>query len=130
MTVLKQAGVRDQTSSIVLPLGATINMDGSAIYQAQLLIFMSVMSGVPLSFALIAQIFVLVLLSSAGTAGVPGGGVAMMSLMITTLGLPIEYLSLYILIDRVLDYPITAVNVWGDLVGAKVIDTHLQYQED
>lgn len=119
----KNVGVSKQTSSLVLPLGATVNMDGSAVYQAQLLLFMCILSGQNLTSVFVVQTILLVLLSSAGTAGIPGGGVAMMSLMITTLGLPIEYLALYILLDRVLDYPITAMNVWGDLIGARIIDT-------
>ena len=118
----KNVGVSKQSSSLVLPLGATVNMDGSAVYQAQLLIFMCVLSGQDLSLLFIIQTILLVLLSSAGTVGIPCGGVAMMSLMIHTLGLPIEYLTLYILLDRVLDYPITAMNVWGDLIGARIID--------
>ena len=63
--------------------------------------------------------------SSAGTAGVPGGGMAMMSFMLTLLGVPLEYIGLYILVDQFFDYPITAINVWGDLIGTKVIEARV-----
>jgi proton glutamate symport protein len=118
----ERAGVSPETTSFVLPLGATLNMDGSAIYQAQLLIFMCAAEGRALTPSLVLTIIALVLLSSAGTAAIPRGGIAMMGMMITTLQLPPVYLGLYIAIDQVLDYPITAVNVWGDLVGAKILD--------
>ena len=101
-------------------------MDGSALYQAQLLLFMCAAEGRPLTPSLIATVVVLVLFSSAGTSAIPRGGIAMMGMMIATLQLPPLYLGLYIAVDQLLDYPITAVNVWGDLVGAKVIDHSLE----
>jgi len=121
----ENAGVSAESASFILPLGATLNMDGSALYQAQLLLFMCVAEGKSLSVSLIASVVGLVLFSSAGTSAIPRGGIAMMGMMIAFLGLPPLYLGLYIAIDQVLDYPITAVNVWGDLIGAKVIDERL-----
>lgn len=118
----ERGGVSPETTSFVLPLGATLNMDGSAVYQAQLLLFMCAAEGRPLTPGLVLTVISLVLLSSAGTAAIPRGGIAMMGMMIATLQLPPVYLGLYIAIDQVLDYPITALNVWGDLVGAKVIE--------
>ena len=118
--------VSKEASSFILPLGATINMDGSALYQAQLLLFMCVAEGRSLTLTLITTVIGLVLLSSAGTSAIPRGGIAMMGMMIAYLGLPPLYLGIYIAIDQILDYPITAVNVWGDLVGARVIDQHLK----
>lgn len=121
----ENAGVSAESASFILPLGATLNMDGSALYQAQLLLFMCVAEGKGLTVSLIASVLGLVLFSSAGTSAIPRGGIAMMGMMIAFLGLPPLYLGLYIAIDQVLDYPITAVNVWGDLIGAKVIDEQL-----
>ena len=124
------AGVSPESASFILPLGATLNMDGSAVYQAQLLLFMCVAEGKPMSFSLVATILALVMFSSAGTSAIPRGGIAMMGMMILYLNLPIYYLSLYIIIDQILDYPITSLNVWGDLVGAQVIDDVLVQSSD
>lgn len=121
----ENAQVSSETASFILPLGATLNMDGSALYQAQLLLFMCVAEGRSLSISLISSIIALVLFSSAGTSAIPRGGIAMMGMMIAFLDLPAFYLGLYIAIDQVLDYPITAINVWGDLVGSKIIDEQL-----
>ena len=121
----ERAGVSQESASFILPLGATLNMDGSALYQAQLLLFMCVAEGRSLSVSLISTVVGLVLFSSAGTSAIPRGGIAMMGMMIAFLGLPPHYLGLYIAIDQLLDYPITAVNVWGDLIGTKVIDERL-----
>lgn len=127
-----RAEVSPESTSFILPLGATLNMDGSAVYQAQLLLFMCVAEGRPLTLSLAVTVIGLVLFSSAGTSAIPRGGIAMMGMMILFLDLPIAYLTLYIVVDQVLDYPITALNVWGDLIGTKVIDERLlaQAQQD
>jgi Na+/H+-dicarboxylate symporter len=122
---LEDAGVSERVTSLTLPLGATLNMDGSALYQSVLLIFMSQLAGADLSLLQALFIVVLTMASSAGTAGIPGGGVAVMAFMLDLLGLPQTYLALYLVVDRFFDYPITAVNVWGDLVVAAVVDRDL-----
>jgi Na+/H+-dicarboxylate symporter len=116
------AGVSARTASFTLPLGATLNMDGSALYQAVLLIFMSHLAGAEISLLQSLFIVLLTMASSAGTAGIPGGGIAMMAFMLELLGLPQTYLALYLVVDRFFDYPITAINVWGDLVVASLVD--------
>lgn len=121
---LERFGVPERVTSLTLPLGATLNMDGSALYQSILLIFMSQLAGVDLTLGQAALIVLLTMASSAGTAGIPGGGIAMMAFMLDFLGLPQTYLALYLVVDRFFDYPITAVNVWGDLVvAASVAET-------
>lgn len=122
----KNAGVRPETTSFTLPLGATLNMDGSALYQSILLIFMSQLAGADISLLQGFFIVVLTMASSAGTAGIPGGGIAMMAFMLGLLGLPQTYLALYLVVDRFFDYPITAINVWGDLVVAAMVDRDLE----
>lgn len=117
------AGVSADTTSFTLPLGATLNMDGSALYQSILLIFIAQLAGAEVSVAQALLIVLLTMASSAGTAGIPGGGIAMMAFMLDLLGLPQTYLALYLVVDRFFDYPITAVNVWGDLIVAAVVDT-------
>lgn len=122
---LEAAGVSERVTSLTLPLGATLNMHGSALYQAILLIFMSQLAGADLSGLQALFIVLLTMASSAGTAGIPGGGVAMMAFMLDLLGLPQTYLALYLVVDRFFDYPITAINVWGDLVVAAIVDREL-----
>ena len=116
------AGVSPRTASFTLPLGATLNMDGSALYQSVLLLFMAQLAGVEVTLSQALMIVLLTMASSAGTAGIPGGGIAMMAFMLNMLGLPQTYLALYLVVDRFFDYPITALNVWGDLVVSAVVD--------
>jgi Na+/H+-dicarboxylate symporter len=123
---LENFGVSERVTSLTLPLGATLNMHGSALYQSILLIFMSQLAGIDLSAAQAVFIVLLTMASSAGTAGIPGGGIAMMAFMLDLLGLPPTYLALYLVVDRFFDYPITAVNVWGDLVVAAIVDKELK----
>ena len=123
---LERFGVSERVTSLTLPLGATLNMHGSALYQSILLIFMSQLAGVDLSPWQAVFIVLLTMASSAGTAGIPGGGIAMMAFMLDLLGLPPTYLALYLVVDRFFDYPITAVNVWGDLVVAAIVDRELK----
>lgn len=113
--------VEDKVTGFSLPLGATLNMDGSAVYQAILLIFMTHLAGITLLPWQVFFVFIMTMLSSAGTAGVPGGGIAMMAFMLDLLGLPTAYLGLYLLVDKFFDYPVTAMNVWGDLIIAKCL---------
>jgi Na+/H+-dicarboxylate symporter len=126
---LESFGVSERVTSLTLPLGATLNMHGSAIYQSILLIFMSQLAGADLSVTQAIFIVLLTMASSAGTAGIPSGGIAMMAFMLSLLGLPPTYLALYLVVDRFFDYPITAINVWGDLVVAGVVDRELQASE-
>ena len=129
--VLEQnAGLSPRTTSFTLPLGATLNMDGSALYQSILLIFMAQLAGAEVSLAQALMIVLLTMASSAGTAGIPGGGIAMMAFMLDLLGLPQTYLALYLVVDRFFDYPITALNVWGDLVVSAVVDRGLARSPD
>jgi Na+/H+-dicarboxylate symporter len=123
---LEDAGVSERVTAFSLPLGATLNMDGSALYQSILLIFMSQLAGVELSAIQALFIVLLTMASSAGTAGIPGGGIALMAFMLDLLGLPQTYLALYLLVDRFFDYPITAINVWGDLIVAALVDRDLR----
>ena len=123
---LESTGVSERVTAFSLPLGATLNMDGSALYQSILLIFMSQLAGVDLSPAQALFIVLLTMASSAGTAGIPGGGIALMAFMLDLLGLPQTYLVLYLVVDRFFDYPITTINVWGDLVVAALVDRDLR----
>ena len=129
MRALEAFGVSERVASFSLPLGASLNMDGSCLYQSILLIFMSQLAGADLSPLQAVYIVLLTMASSAGTAGIPGGGIAMMAFMLNLLGLPQTYLALYLVVDRFFDYPITAINVWGDLVVAAIVDRELRHAE-
>lgn len=126
----ENAGVNKKTTSFVAPLGATLNMDGSALYQSLVVLLLANVSGLDLSFTQQLIVFAFVILSSAGTAGIPSGGVLIVGMTLETLGIPLELIGLYLLVDSFWDYPITAVNVWGDLIGTKTIDQNLRFKSN
>ncbi|KDM93522.1 dicarboxylate/amino acid:cation symporter [Photobacterium galatheae] len=117
----EELGVSKGVSSFVLPLGATINMDGTALYQGVAAIFVAQAFGVDLEFADYVTIVMTATLASIGTAGVPGAGLIMLSLVLTTVGLPMEGLAIIAGIDRILDMARTTVNVCGDLMVAVLV---------
>lgn len=114
-------GVSKGTASFVLPLGATINMDGTALYQGVAALFVAQAFGIDLSTADYLTIIATATLASVGTAGVPGAGLIMLSLVLTTVGLPMEGLAIIAGIDRILDMARTSVNVSGDLMVSVLI---------
>lgn len=118
----EKAGVSKETAGFILPLGATLNMDGSALYQSLVIIFLGEYAGMDLTIYQQSLIFIFVMTSSAGTAGIPGGGLMMVGAVMQMTGIPLEMIGVYLLIDRFWDYPITMINVFGDLVGAKTLD--------
>ncbi len=114
-------GVSESVSSFVLPLGATINMDGTALYQGVCALFVAQVYGLELGLAQQATIVLTATLASIGTAGVPGAGFIMLTMVLTAVGLPLEGSALIAGIDRVLDMARTSVNVTGDMAGSVVI---------
>ncbi len=118
----KRAGINNRTSSFVLPLGATVNMDGTALYEVVAVLFIAQFSGIDLS--LMDQIVVAftALLASIGAAGIPHAGLVMMVIILQAVGLPTESQGLIIAVDRVLDMCRTSVNVWSDSCGCAVVD--------
>lgn len=116
-------GVSEKISSFVLPLGATVNMDGTAIYQGVCALFIAQAFGIDLSVGAQVGILITATLASIGTAGVPGAGLIMLSMVITSSGLPIEGIGLVAGIDAVLDMARTCINVTGDLCVAAVVAT-------
>ena len=116
-----KAGVSNKITSFVLPLGATINMDGTALYECIAAMFIAQAYGIELSF--IEQIFVVAtsLLASIGAAGIPMAGLVMISVVLTAVGLPLEGIGLILAVDRILDMFRTAVNVWSDSCGSVLI---------
>lgn len=121
-------GVSKNVYSFTLPLGATINMDGTAIYQAVCAMFIGFAIGLPLSFAQQITIIITAVLASIGTAGVPGAGAIMLMMVLQSIGLPVEEGSavaaayaMILGIDAILDMGRTAVNVTGDMAGTAIV---------
>ena len=122
MDCMRKMGVSQSISSFVLPLGATINMDGTALYQGVCALFVAQIYGIELTGAQYMTIMLTGTLASIGTAGVPGAGFIMLTMILTALGLPLEGSALIAGIDRILDMPRTSVNVTGDMAVTAVVD--------
>ncbi len=116
-----EMGVSKGIASFVLPLGATINMDGTALYQGVCSLFIAQAFGVDLALSDYVLIVATATLASIGTAGVPGAGLIMLSLVLSTVGLPMEGLAIIAGIDRILDMARTTVNICGDLMVSVLV---------
>ena len=117
----KNMGVRPEVASFVQPLGATINMDGTAIMQGVATIFIAQISGVELSFMQIITVVVIAVVASIGTAGVPGVGLIMLAMVLNAVGLNPAAIGIILGIDRLLDMTRTSVNITGDAACALII---------
>lgn len=117
--------VRSTTAGFVLPLGATVNMDGTALYEAVAAIFIAQSYGIHLGPIPMVVVFLTATFASVGAAGIPQAGLVTMVLVLNAVGLPTEGIALILLVDWLLDRFRTAVNVWGDCVGAAVVDARL-----
>jgi Na+/H+-dicarboxylate symporter len=117
----KNLGVSQGVAGFVLPVGATINMDGTAIYQGVLALFIAQAFGVDLNAGQYLMIILTATLASVGTAGIPGAGLIMLGLVLTSVGLPLEGVALIAGIDRILDMARTTVNVAGDLMTTTLV---------
>lgn len=119
--VEKNAGVSNRTSSFVLPLGATINMDGTALYECVAALFIAQAYGLELSLATQFTVVLVALLTSIGVAGIPAASLVAISIILAAIGLPAEGIGLILAVDRVLDMCRTAVNVFSDSCAAVII---------
>ena len=117
-----RAGVSNRVGSFVLPLGATVNMDGTALYEVVAVLFIAQFSGLDLSLAQQVTVAFTALLASIGAAGIPHAGLVMMVIVLQAVGLPTEAQGMIIAVDRVLDMCRTSVNVWSDSCGCAVIE--------
>jgi Na+/H+-dicarboxylate symporter len=115
-------GVRPSVSRFVLPIGATINMDGTALYQLLVALFVAQWAGIDLSVSQLLTLSLTVVLMSIGTAAIPSGGLIVLSAVLASVGLPLEAVAMVAGIDRILDMARTTVNVTGDLAVTKIID--------
>lgn len=117
-----ELGVSEEVSSFVLPVGVTINMDGTSCYQAVAAVFLAQVLGLDLTIGQMLLILVTATLSSIGTPGIPGGSIVMLMIVLDSVGIPVEGLALILGIDRPLDMLRTIVNVTGDMTVASVVD--------
>lgn len=120
-TVQQQLGVNNRVSSFTVPLGATINMDGTAIMQGIAAGFIAQYYGVDLTLAQYLMVVVMVIIASIGAAGVPGVGLVLLAGVLAQVGLPAEGIALILGVDRLLDMTRTAVNVTGDAMVTTVV---------
>lgn len=120
-TLEEKIGVSKKISSFTIPLGATINMDGTAIMQGVAVCFAAQAFGIPLTPADYATVVATATLASIGTAGVPGVGLVTLSMVFTSVGLPVEGIALIMGIDRILDMARTAVNITGDAMCTTIV---------
>ncbi len=118
------AGVDKKNASFVLPLGATISMDGTAIYLSVAVLYIANLAGVPLAFGDQVLLGVTVVALSVGVAALPSASLVMMVVILNQLGLPVEYMALIVAVDRLLDMCRTSLNVTSDLIVTKIIDSY------
>lgn len=127
-----KAGASNKITSFVLPLGATINMDGTALYECVAAIFIAQAYGIDLSFGEQIIVVITALLASIGAAGIPMAGLVMITVILSAVNLPLEGVGLILAVDRILDMFRTSVNVWSDSCGTVVIakteGEHLDYK--
>ena len=119
--VRDNAGVSNRTSSFVLPLGATVNMDGTALYECVAAMFIAQAYGLELTFTTQFVIVLVALLTSIGVAGIPAASLVAITIILTSIGLPVEAIGLILAVDRILDMFRTSVNVFSDSCGAVMI---------
>jgi Na+/H+-dicarboxylate symporter len=115
-------GTSKDVSNFVLPIGATMNMDGTAMYEAAAALFIANLVGLDLALSQQFILFFIAMIASIGAPGIPSAGMVTMAMVLQVLGLPLEALGILIPMDRLLDTFRTTVNVEGDLVGTLIID--------
>jgi Na+/H+-dicarboxylate symporter len=120
-TVTQRMGMDNSVASFTVPFGATINMDGTAIMQGVATVFIANVNGVELGVSGYLTVILMSDLASIGTAGVPGVGLIMLSMVFAQVGLPIEGIGLILGVDRLMDMIRTAVNVSGDAVVSSIV---------
>ena len=115
-----RAGIPKRIANFILPLGATVNMDGTALYEAVAALFIAQAYGMDLTLGQQATVLVMATLAAVGTAGIPSASLVMIAVVLGALGLPLEGIGLILALDRLLDMCRSTVNVWGDISGAAI----------
>jgi Na+/H+-dicarboxylate symporter len=114
-------GVSNKVSSFVLPLGATVNMNGTALYECAAALFLAQAYGLDLTFGVQFTIVAIALMTSIGVAGVPSASLVAIAIILGAIGIPIEALGVLMVFDRILDMCRTSINVWGDCCCATIV---------
>lgn len=127
-TTENKLGVSNEVTSFVLPVGATINMDGTSCYQSIAVLFIAQVIGIDLTIMQLFTIILMTIISSIGTPSIPGGSYVILTMVLASVGIPPEGLALILGIDRPLDMLRTAVNVTGDATVAVIVDTQNKKQ--
>lgn len=123
-------GVDDNIASFVIPLGSTINMNGTAIYQGVCALFVAQVFGLDLSISQQLTIVLTATLAAVGTAGVPGAGMIMLAMVLQSVNLPVEGIALVAGVDRLLDMARTSLNVLGDILAAVYVSRTTNLESD
>jgi Na+/H+-dicarboxylate symporter len=129
-TAEEQLGVRRSIAQFVIPLGATINMNGTALYQGVAAVFLAQVYGIEISTGGLALIVVMAVGASIGSPATPGVGIVILAMVLNSVGIPAEGVALLMGVDRILDMSRTSINVAGDLVASKLIDRWVGNQDD
>ncbi|MDG1926168.1 MAG: dicarboxylate/amino acid:cation symporter [Pseudomonadales bacterium] len=128
-TAQEKLGVSQSVSSFVLPLGATMNMDGTALFEAVAAIFLAYLYGIELSTLMVITVFLMAMISSIGAPGMPTASMSGMQIVLLAVGIPLEAIAILLIIERPLDTFRTTVNVQGDLIGTLVVQHYLNRRE-
>ena len=121
MRCARNVGFNREMTSVAFPLGVTLNMDGTAIFQGVAIVFLASLYGIALDIGSVVTILITATLATLGTAGVPGAGMIMLSVVLASVGMPIEAIALIFGIDRIVDMPRTAINVCGDFIYSMIV---------
>jgi Na+/H+-dicarboxylate symporter len=119
----RELGVKPEIAGFVVPVGATLNMDGTALYEAAAVLFVANLAGIDLGFGQQFIVFLTAMLGAIGAPGIPSAGMVTMVMVLQAVGLPAEAIAILLPIDRLLDTIRTAVNVEGDMVGSLVVQS-------
>ena len=117
----EELGVSKSVSSFVLPLGATMNMDGTALFEAMAAVFLAYLYGIELSNIALITIFLMSMVASIGAPGMPSASMSGMQMVLLAVGIPLEAIAILLVIERPLDTVRTAINVEGDIIGTLVV---------
>lgn len=128
-TAQEKLGVSQSVSSFVLPLGATMNMDGTALFEAVAAIFLAYLYGIELSTLMVITVFLMAMISSIGAPGMPTASMSGMQIVLLAVGIPLEAIAILLIIERPLDTFRTTVNVQGDLIGTLVVQHYLNRRD-
>ena len=120
----EELGIDSSVSSFVLPLGATMNMDGTALFEAVAAVFLAYLYGIELTTIMIFSVFLMSMVSSIGAPGMPSASMAGMQMVLLAVGIPLEAIAILLVIERPLDTVRTAVNVEGDIIGALIVNKY------